>query len=130
MAWIDTARVVDVSHWNPEEDGRTHHRLMDWDIAVKAGLVGAIVKYSQGAGGIDPAAFLHTHHALKAGVPLIGGYHFGDGSDPEKQAAHFLALMREDWSGDLAGPLVMLDAERNGSSQRSEERRVGKECRL
>lgn len=107
------ARIVDVSHWNAEEIERTHHALMDWDIAVQNNLVGVIVKYSQGIAGVDPAAFLHAHNAAKANVPLIGGYHFGDGSDPQKQAKHFLSLMKQDYAGDLKGRLLMLDAEQN-----------------
>src|SRR6266851_1676112 len=78
MAWIDAAIIVDVSHWDREDDSRTHHRLMDWDAAVKAGLAGVVIKYSQGVAGVDPAAFLHAYNAYQAGVPLLGGYHFGD----------------------------------------------------
>lgn len=106
MPWSDTARLVDCSHWQPYRD-------MDWAAAVRAGLVGAIVKYSQGASGVDPAAAGHIMGAYNAGVPLHGGYHFGDGSDPEKQAAHFLELARQHWGDDLSGVMLMLDAERN-----------------
>ncbi len=105
-SWSDTARVVDVSHWQP-------YREMDWPAAVRAGLVGAIVKYSQGVGGVDVAAAAHIAGAYNAQVPLHGGYHFGDGSDPNKQAAHFLELARAHWGDDLDGVMLMLDAERN-----------------
>ena len=111
-AWINTARLADVSHWQREDDERTHYRLMDWAAAVRAGLVGAIVKYSQGVGSVDLVAAGHIARAYDAGVPLHGGYHFGDGSDPEKQAAHFLDVAHQHW-GDLDGIMLMLDAERN-----------------
>lgn len=112
MTWLDTARVIDVSHWNPEEDGRTHHRLLDWPTAVKNGVVGMIAKYTQGLGSLDPAAFLHAYNAQQAGVPLLGAYHFGDGSDPAKQANNFLGQVRADY-GRFDGVMLMLDAEQN-----------------
>lgn len=119
MNWAE-ARIIDASHWNPEEDDRTHHKLMDWDRAITEGnCVGMIAKYTQGSSGVDPAAFLHAYNASVAGVPLLGGYHFGDSSDPNKQAAHFLDLMKQDYAGDLRGRLLMLDAERNATSQMS-----------
>lgn len=111
MAWADTARLIDVSHWNPETD--LNHRTMDWRAAAGAGCVGMICKYSQGVSGVDPAAFAHAYAAFVGGVPLLGGYHFGDGSDPEKQAKHFLQLMKDDYGGNLSGRLLMLDAEQN-----------------
>jgi len=115
MAWSDTARLVDVSHWNPEDPNsadKRPHRLMDWGAAVQSGtLAGAIIKYTQGCDGTDPAAFLHAYNAYTAGVPLLAGYHFGDASDPSKQAAHFLDLMHQDWGADLARVMLMLDAE-------------------
>lgn len=111
--WADNARLVDVSHWNPEDDTRLPHGEMDWEAAVAGGLVGAIIKYSQGSSATDPAAFLHAWRAYQANVPLLGGYHFGDGSDPERQAAHFLDCMHGDYGADLDGRLLMLDAERN-----------------
>lgn len=107
---------ADVSHWNPEDAaaaGRVSHRLMDWSAAVAAGIWGATIKYSQGTDGVDPAAFLHAYNAYQANVPLLGAYHFGDGSDPEVQAAHFLNCVRQDWGKDLTGIMLMLDAERN-----------------
>jgi len=104
--WIDTARVIDVSHWQLPDD-------LDWKAAAAAGCVGAIIKYTQGTGGSDTAARDHAWNAYSAGVPLLGGYHFGDGSDPEAQAAHFLAAMRDDYGPNLSGRIVMLDAEQN-----------------
>jgi lysozyme len=111
-SWNENARLVDVSHWNAEEDGRTHHRLMDWPAAVKSNLVGVIPKYTQGLGGTDPAAYLHAFNAYSAGVPLLGSYHFGDGSDPQKQAARYLDAVHGDYKS-LDGIMLMLDAERN-----------------
>lgn len=117
MSWSDTTTIADVSHWQVE-DGATHSRLMDWGKALAAGLVGAIVKYSQGLSGVDVAAAGHIARAFDAGVPLHGGYHFGDGSDPLRQAAHFLDLARQHWD-DLTGVMLMLDAEQNPAGQMS-----------
>lgn len=104
--WSDAARVIDVSHWQVPGD-------LDWKAAAAAGCVGAIIKFTQGIGGVDPAAREHSWNAYKADIPLLGGYHFGDGSDPAAQAKHFLDTMRADYGPDLSGRLVMLDAEQN-----------------
>jgi lysozyme len=106
MAWNDTARIVDVSHWQEPAS-------LDWAGAPRNGLVGAIVKYTQGESGLDPAASDHADAAYEAGVALLGGYHFGDGGDPVKQAAHFLDAMAADWPDGFDTRLVMLDAETN-----------------
>lgn len=110
--------LVDVSHWQLEED-RPNHRTMDWDAAVAAGLAGAIVKYTQGTNGRDPLAYKHSWAAYQAHVPLLGCYHFGTGSDGELQAENFLGFVKGDYGDDLTGLMLMLDAERNASSQMS-----------
>lgn len=114
MAWIDDARVVDVSHWEPEGLG---HREMDWVTAVAAGLVAAVPKYTQGIADTDPTAFLHAYNAYHAQVPFLGGYHFGDGSNGIAQADYFLKLIHQDYGPSLDGILLMLDLEANPSSQ-------------
>jgi GH25 family lysozyme M1 (1,4-beta-N-acetylmuramidase) len=90
---------------------------MDWDVAVAAGLAGAIVKYTQGTNGRDALAYKHSWAAYQAKVPLLGCYHFGSGSDGEIQASNFLDYVHGDYGPDLAGLMLMLDAERNPSSQ-------------
>jgi lysozyme len=108
MAWIDTARVIDVAHHQVPKD-------LDWKTAVANGVVGVIAKATQGLGFEDPAYFEHNVDAYQAHVPLLGAYHFGDGSDGERQARHFLERVHRAYGDDLTGLLLMLDAERNGS---------------
>lgn len=114
MPWADTARIVDVSHWQPFQS-------LDWEVAQGVGVCAALVKYSQGNSGVDPAAAGHIARSYDAGIPLHGGYHFGDGSPGEAQAKHFLDLCHQHWQGDLGGLMLMLDAERNSNSQMSVE---------
>lgn len=107
---------VDVSHWNPEDaaaNGFVSNRNLDWNSAVIAGLSGVVIKYSQGEISVDPAAQLHAYRAYNAHVPLIGAYHFGDGSDPKVQAEHFPNCVRQDYGSDLTSVMLMLDAEQN-----------------
>lgn len=106
MAWIDTARLIDVSHWQVP-------RELDWQTAVEDGVVGIIAKATQGLGDEDPAFFEHSVDGYNEKVPLEGAYHFGDGSDGEKQAKHFLDRLRRAYGDELAGVMLMLDAERN-----------------
>src|SRR3954462_9929514 len=54
--------------------------------------------------------------ATRAGL-LWGAYHFGDATDPVRQADHFLRVVSSSWSGPEApspGVLLVLDFERNG----------------
>ncbi len=53
--------------------------------------------------------------AARAGL-LWGAYHFGDGTDPIRQADHFLTVVASHWHGpDLSrnGVLLVLDFEKN-----------------
>lgn len=98
--------VIDVSHWQPPEN-------LNWKVAEDAGAVGVIVKATQGAKYEDPEFFEHSLHAYKEKVPLLGAYHFGDGTDAKAQAKHFLDRLRRAYGEDLTGLMLMLDAERN-----------------
>jgi lysozyme len=56
--------------------------------------------------------------ATRAGL-LWGAYHFGDGTDPVRQADHFLRVVETNWSDVKleprpAGILLVLDFEKNG----------------
>lgn len=98
--------VIDVSHWQlPSE--------LDWATAVQNGVVAVIAKATQGLRGEDPSFFGHSIAAYRDRVPLLGAYHFGDGSDGAAQAKHFLDRLRRAYGEDLAGVMLMLDAERN-----------------
>lgn len=114
-SWGEASRIIDVSHWQPPDS-------LNWAVARAAGCVGVIAKYTQGLDGIDPAAQAHIYAAYEAGIPLLGGYHFGNGSDAETQAMHFLSVLRSSYeNGVLDGRLIMLDAEQNANSQMSTE---------
>lgn len=101
--------VADLSRWNLETEP-------EFEQAKAAGLAGVIVKFSQGLGYTDATAIQKMFDAYTAGVTLLGGYHFGDNSDPAAQAKHFLDLMKADFAGDLTDRLIMLDLEGNGGS--------------
>src|SRR6266536_4761506 len=57
--------------------------------------------------------------ALQAGL-LWGAYHYGDGTDPVRQADHFLSVVSSAWAQanpavrPSAGVLLVLDFEKNG----------------
>ncbi len=73
--------VIDVSH---------HNGAIDWPAVADAGIALAFIKATQGAGFVDPAFERNRRAAISAGV-LVVPYHFLDTSDPDRQAAHFLA---------------------------------------
>ena len=104
--------VSDISHWDPQSE-------QNIEIAVKAGLVGNIVKYTQGLFGADPAAIQNMWDTYEGGVKLMGGYHFGTSADPIAQAEFFLDSIKTDFAGELDGILLMLDLEANGDSTMS-----------
>ena len=57
--------------------------------------------------------------ALQAGL-LWGAYHYANGSDPVRQADHFLSVVSSSWAQanpavrPSAGVLLVLDFEKNG----------------
>ena len=60
--------------------------------------------------------------ALQAGL-LWGAYHYADGTDPVRQADHFLSVVSSSWSqagSAVRGPgvLLVLDFEKNGHYRR------------
>jgi lysozyme len=88
--------VIDVSH---------HNGAIDWPAVAGTGIVLAFLKATQGTAFVDPAFARNRRAAAQAGV-LIAPYHFLDAADPERQAAHFLAVADLD-----AGSPVMIDWE-------------------
>jgi len=70
---------ADVSHYNAIIDAH----------AVRAnGITGVWCKATEGTGYTDPT-FAAKVAQLRAAGLLVGAYHFADGSDPARQAAHF-----------------------------------------
>jgi lysozyme len=95
--------VVDLSH---------HNATVDFAQLDAAGIVGVLHKATQGTGYADPLYAARQTQARTAGLRW-GAYHFGDGSDAQAQAEHFLAI-----ANPAAGDLLALDVEQNtqGSS--------------
>jgi lysozyme len=88
--------VIDVSH---------HNGAIDWPAVAAAGIALAFVKATQGERFVDPAFAKNRRAAVAAGI-LVVPYHYLDGADPERQAAHFVAA-----AGLSAGDAAMLDWE-------------------
>lgn len=91
--------VVDLSNWQS---------VTDWDLVCSSGVLGVILKATQGSHWVDPTFVRRAMDAHASGL-LVGAYHFLDASDPATQAAHFLAI-----TGGL--PLLALDIEHNSLS--------------
>ena len=95
--------VVDISHLNGPIQ---FHALKD------AGIVGVIIKMSQGSSYVDPNFEDNYTRACKVfGQASTHVYHFLDNSDPHAQAEHILAVR----SG--FDPFIWLDYETNPSGQ-------------
>jgi len=88
--------VIDLSH---------HNAPVDFFRAKQAGILGVIHKASQGLMEIDPQYMPRRTVAGRLNL-LWGAYHFGDDSDGESQAKHFLTARRD-------APLLVLDLEEN-----------------
>jgi lysozyme len=76
--------LIDVSHWDPN---------VDWKILKSNGVISAIVKATDGPGGLDD--MFHTHcNGAKADGLVLGAYHFFrpwiDKASIEKQHQFFL----------------------------------------
>jgi lysozyme len=103
--------VIDVSH---------HNGRIDFNAIKTAGILGVIQKATQDQSGTDPTYETNKSAALAAGL-LWGGYHFGAGSDGQRQAEHFLEVV-----GDPTKTILVLDFEQNptGPSMSLEEARA------
>jgi lysozyme len=90
--------VIDVSH---------HNGAIDWPAVASSssGIALAFIKATQGEFFVDPAFARNRAAAVAAGI-LAVPYHFLDGADPARQAAHFLAV-----TGLAPGAAAMIDWE-------------------
>jgi lysozyme len=96
----------------------SHYDLMRPDFVrmKQEGIIGVIHEATYPR--FDRDAYYGTRQtaASRAGL-LWGAYHFGDATDPIKQAEHFLRVVQSNWRGpDLhpGGVLLVLDFEKNG----------------
>jgi lysozyme len=90
--------IVDLSH---------HNGAVDLAQAEKAGIIGVILKATQGTGFVDPIYQENRIKAEAAGL-LCGAYHYAVGADGVEQADHFLTVVQPG-----AQDLLVLDLEAN-----------------
>ena len=99
----------------------SHYDMMRPDFATmkRQGIVGVIHEATYPPLVRDPKYLDRQMEALQAGL-LWGAYHYGNGSDPIRQADHFLSVVSSSWARanptirPSAGVLLVLDFEKNG----------------
>lgn len=96
----------------------SHYDLMHPDfVGMKAqGIVAVIHEVTYPRFERDAYYGTRQNAATRAGL-LWGAYHFGDATDPIRQAEHFLNVVSSNWRGPSPQPngvLLVLDFERNG----------------
>jgi lysozyme len=99
----------------------SHYDMMRPDFAAmkREGIIGVIHEATYPPFTRDSKYLDRQLGALQAGL-LWGAYHYGNGSDPVRQADHFLSVVSSAWSHanpvtrPSAGVLLVLDFEKNG----------------
>src|SRR5436189_3937102 len=98
----------------------SHYDMMRPDFAAmkREGIIGVIHEASYPRLERDAKYLDRQMGALQAGL-LWGAYHYGDATDPVRQADHFLNVVASAWAqaGSTArspGVLLVLDFEQNG----------------
>src|SRR6058998_174168 len=98
----------------------SHYDMMRPDFAAmkREGIIGVIHEASYPRLERDAKYLDRQMGALQAGL-LWGAYHYGDATDPVRQADHFLNVVASAWAqaGSTArspGVLLVLDFEKNG----------------
>jgi lysozyme len=96
----------------------SHYDLMrvDFDGMKREGVVGVIHEATYPRFDQDTYYGPRQTAATRAGL-LWGAYHFGDATDPIRQAEHFLSVVQSNWRGPAiqpSGVLLVLDFEKNG----------------
>jgi lysozyme len=96
----------------------SHYDLMrvDFERMKAEGIVGVIHEATYPRFDRDSYYGSRQIAATRAGL-LWGAYHFGDATDPIKQADHFLGVVSSQWRGPSVRPdgvLLVLDFEKNG----------------
>ncbi|MCA1404689.1 glycoside hydrolase family 25 protein [Ensifer sp. IC3342] len=87
--------VIDLSHHNPEPD---------WEALKAGGIVGVIMKASEGETYVDPTYHPRKHNALAAGL-ATASYHFFHGNSAAEMA-HYLLV-----ADPVRGERVVIDHE-------------------
>ena len=96
----------------------SHYDLMrvDFEGMKREGVIGVIHEATYPRFDRDSYYGTRQTAASRAGL-LWGAYHFGDATDPIKQAEHFLNVVASNWRGPSVQPsgvLLVLDFEKNG----------------
>src|SRR2546426_2470518 len=98
----------------------SHYDLMRPDFVTmrSEGIFGVIHEASYPRFDRDSQYATRQQAATRAGL-LWGAYHFGDATDPVRQADHFLSVVSNAWaqadpSSRPTGVLLVLDFEKNG----------------
>jgi lysozyme len=91
--------IIDLSHWQ---------RVTNWSSIKAAGILGVVLKATQGSRYVDPTFTHRVAAASRAGL-LVGAYHFMDASPVCEQTSFFLSV-----AGKL--PILALDIEQNSGS--------------
>jgi lysozyme len=99
----------------------SHYDMMrpDFDALKRQGIVGVIHEATYPRLDRDAKYLDRQMGALRAGL-LWGAYHYGDATDPIRQADHFLSVVSNAWAQanpatrPSAGVLLVLDFEKNG----------------
>jgi lysozyme len=96
----------------------SHYDLMrvDFEQMKREGVVGVIHEATYPPSVRDAFYGPRQTAASRAGL-LWGAYHFGNASDPIRQAEHFLTTVASSWRGPSVQPsgvLLVLDFEKNG----------------
>jgi lysozyme len=96
----------------------SHYDLMrvDFEGMKREGVIGVIHEASYPRLVADAYYGSRQTAASRAGL-LWGAYHFGDATDPVRQAEHFLGVVQSNWRGPAiqpSGVLLVLDFEKNG----------------
>ena len=96
----------------------SHYDLMrvDFEAMKREGVLGVIHEATYPRLDRDSYYGSRQTAATRAGL-LWGAYHFGDATDPIRQAEHFLTVVGSNWRGPSVQPsgvLLVLDFEKNG----------------
>src|SRR5437867_12263451 len=98
----------------------SHYDLVQPDFSAMKGdgILGVIHEATYPRFDIDSKYFARQQAATRAGL-LWGAYHYGNASDPIRQADHFLSVVSNAWAQAnpatrSPGVLLVLDFEKNG----------------
>ncbi len=107
---LATNAVVNLSHYD--------RMRVDFPGMKSEGIIGVIHEASYPPYTRDAHYALRQQAATRAGL-LWGAYHYANGTDPIRQADHFLSVVSSAWAqadplSRPAGVLLVLDFEKNG----------------